>query len=95
MHNGFTRRGPDWRLRIIALMIALAGAASTSPVWHEEHGADQDCVVCHVRHHAVADLTDALRIRPVGAAERIGPTARLTWMTVDHGYQVPPRAPPA
>ena len=95
MHNGFTRRGPDWRTCIVVLAVALIGAASASTIWHGEHGADQDCAICQLRHHSVADLSTAPDLDPIGSPEPFAQTPVLRWVASDHGSQIPARAPPA
>ena len=95
MHEGFTRRGPGWRKLIVVLAIALIGAASVSTVWHGWHDADQDCAVCQLRHHAVADLAGVPQVRPADVPERFMPASTARWIAADRGSQVPARAPPA
>ena len=95
MHEGFTRRGPGWRSFIVVLAIALIGAASVSTVWHEWHDADQDCAVCQLRHHAVADLIGAPQVRPADVPEGFTQLPAARWIAANHGSQVPARAPPA
>lgn len=95
LDDGFTPRGSEWRTWIVVLTIALIGATSAVPLWHAEHDADDACVICHLRHHAVADLTGVPRVTPVAAPTPVRPAFRLRWMAADHGYQIPPRAPPA
>ena len=95
MHEGFTRRGPGWRMSIVVLAIALIGAASVSTVWHGWHDADQDCAVCQLRHHAVADLIGVPQVRPADVLERFMRPSAVGWITADRSSQVPARAPPA
>ena len=95
MHRGFTRRGPDWRTWVAAVAIALIGATSASTIWHGEHGADQDCTVCHLRHQPVADLSVAPQMGLVGTPELLMRSFIAPWVSSDHGSPVPARAPPA
>ena len=95
MHGGFTRRGPDWRKWIVMLAVALIGATSVSSIWHGPHDADQDCAVCSLRHHAVADLVGALPTGPADTPELGVPAPTQRWIAADHGSQLPARAPPA
>ena len=95
MYEGFTRRGSDWRAWIVILTVAFVGATSAALLWHGEHRVDYDCVVCQFRHHAVADLTGVPQVKPVASPKPVRPALRLRWITADHGYQIPPRAPPA
>lgn len=95
MHEGFTRRGPDWRTWIVILTVALIGATSTAPAWHGEHHADHNCVVCQLRQHTAADLTEVPQVRPLASAESIKTAPPFSWISSDDGYQIPPRAPPA
>ena len=95
MHSGFTRRGPDWRAWIACLAILLIGATSASTIWHGEHGADQDCTVCHLRHQPAANLSAAPQIGPAGTPEPLKRFFAVEWVGSDHGSSVPARAPPA
>lgn len=95
MNNRFTRRGPDWRTWVVMLTVALIGATSAAFIWHGEHRADHDCVVCQLRHHTVADLTGVLPVGPVASAESVTIAPRFHWMTAARGCQTSPRAPPA
>ena len=95
MHDGFTRRGPGWRSCIVILAIALIGAASVSTVWHEWHDADQDCAVCQLRHHAVADLIGVPQVKSADLPEPFMQPSTVPWTAADRSSQVPARAPPA
>ena len=95
MHKGFTRCGPGWRACIVVLAIALVGAASVSTVWHKWHDADQECAVCQLRHHAVADLIGAPQIRPADVPEGFTQLSAARWIAANQDSQVPARAPPA
>ena len=95
MHDGFTRRGPGWRKSIAVLAIALICAASVSTVWHGWHDADQDCAVCRLRHHAVADLLGVPQVKPADVPERSIQPLAIRWIAADRIAQVPARAPPA
>ena len=94
MHEGFTRRGPGWRSCIVILAIALIGAASVSTVWHGWHDADQDCAVCQLRHHAVADMIGVPQVKPADMLERFRQPSAGQWIAADNGSQVAARAPP-
>lgn len=95
MHEGFTRRGPGWRSLIVVLAIALIGAASVSSIWHGWHDADQDCAVCQLRNHAVADLIGAPQVGPADVPERFMQPSAARRIATDRSFQVPARAPPA
>ena len=95
MHEGLTRRGPDWRALIASLAIVLIGATSASAIWHGEHGADQDCTVCHLRHQPADSLSAAPQIGLVGTPEPLTRAFVATWVGSDLGSPVPARAPPA
>ena len=95
MHEGLARRGPGWHAVIAVLAIVLIGATSASTIWHGEHGADQDCAVCQLRHQPAADLSTVPQIGPVGTAEPLTRSPIARWVASDHGSQIPARAPPA
>ncbi len=95
MHEGFTRRGPDWRRWIVILAVALIGATSVATIWHGPHDVDQDCAVCSLRHHVVADLVGALLTGPADTSEPGIPAASPRWIAANHASQLPARAPPA
>ena len=95
MHKGFARRDPDWRVWIAGLAIVLIGATSGSAMWHGEHGADQDCTVCHLRHQPATSLSAAPRIGLAGPPEVLTRSFDPPWVLSDHGSPVPARAPPA
>ena len=95
MHEVFTRRGPGWRSWIVVLAIALIGVAPVSTVGHESHDADQDCAVCQLRHHTVADLIGVPQVRPADVLERFIQPSTAWWIAADRSSQVPARAPPA
>ena len=95
MHGGFTRRGPDWRRWIVVLAVALIGATSISTVWHGPHEADQDCAVCSLRQHAVADLVGAVAAGPDYTPEPGVAAAAPLWTAAGHTPHLPARAPPA
>ena len=95
MHKGFTRRGLDWRAWIVVLVVGLIGATSAWTVWHEEHGPDQDCTVCQLRHQTVADLSGAPPVRSVDTSAPVSAIPFVARMASDLRSQTPVRAPPA
>ena len=95
MHGGLARRGPDWRVLIAALAIALVGATSGAAIWHEEHAGDQDCAVCQLRHQPAADLTQSDPIASADTPEPLVEAPRAGWVASGHSSPLPARAPPA
>ena len=95
VHDRFARCGPEWRTWIVILAVALIGAASTSTMWHGEHGVDQDCAVCQLRHQPAADLSAALQVGPAESPEPFVLPPAMAWVPIHHGSQIPARAPPA
>jgi len=95
MHRGLARRGPDWRVLVAALAIALVGATSGASIWHEEHAGDQDCAVCQLRHQPAADLTGSIQIVPVDTPELLVHAPSAGWVASGHVSRLPARAPPA
>ena len=94
IHDRFARRRSGWRSWIVILAVALIGAASTSTIWHGEHGADQDCAVCQLRHQPLADLSAAIQIGPAESPEPSIQSPVREWVPTHQGSQIPARAPP-
>ncbi len=95
MRRGVARRGPDWRVLVAALAVALVGAASGAAVWHEEHAGDQDCAVCQLRHQPAADLAVSIPIGSVDVPELLVHAPSAGWVASGHIPRLPARAPPA
>lgn len=95
MHRGLARRGPDRRVWVAALAIALVGATSGAAIWHEEHPGDQDCAVCQLRHQPPADLTGSIPITSADTPEPLVQAPRAGWVASGHFTPLPARAPPA
>lgn len=93
--DGLARQLRSWRLWIVVVALALIGTTSASAVWHGQHGTDQECVVCQLRHHTVADLTGAPQTRPADTPERISVTAFAEGIAHHPRSSIPTRAPPA
>ena len=75
-------------------VVAVVGATAVSAAWHAEHDADQNCVVCKLRHQPVTDLSGAIHVGPIATPARlIGPSGDQ-WSPADTDAQVPARAPP-
>ena len=94
-HDGFAGRGPVWRTWFVIVAVALISAASAPSIWHGEHGTDQDCAVCQLRHQPAADLSAVFQISLVASPERFVHAQILEWVPTHHGFQIPARAPPA
>ena len=95
MHLGLARRGSGWRAWIVVLAMAVAGAAAAEVLCHEEHGADQHCAVCQLRHQPAADLSGSLQIGLADVAEPLEPAAAREWIASGHSRLLPARGPPA
>lgn len=91
---GLARQLRSWRIWIVVLTLALVGATSASSVWHGQHTTDHGCVVCQLRHHAVADLAGAPRTRPVDTTEPVSVTAFAEGIAYQPRSSIPTRAPP-
>lgn len=94
-HGGLARRGPDWRILVAALAIALVGATSGAVVWHEEHAGDQDCAVCQLRHQPAADLPVSIQTGSMDTLELLIPAPHAGWVASGHISRLLARAPPA
>lgn len=95
LHSRFTRRGLGWCAVVATIAVALIGATSVSSIWHGWHDADQDCTVCQLRQHAVADLQGAPNVGPAMAAGSVVRPSAIRGSSTDRGSQGPARAPPA
>ena len=95
MHAGLVRRSPGWRGWIAVAAIALAGAASAAIIQHGDHGADQDCAVCQLRHQPAADLSGHPVIGPAAEAELLEQLPLDRRIPADRFSRLPARAPPA
>lgn len=95
VYTGLPRRGSGWRTWIVALTIALAGATVAEAICHEEHGVDQDCAVCQLRHQLAAETSAFLQIGYADVAEPIEPADDGGWIAPDRFFRLPARGPPA
>ena len=73
----------------------LAGAAVAEATWHEEHGVDQDCAVCQLRHQPAAEASAFLHVGYADVAERIVPADDGGWIAPGHSRRLLARGPPA
>ena len=83
-----------WHL-IPILLIALVSATSVPTVWHDNHGAEQDCAVCQLRDHTVVNLTDIFQIRPTVHPMPVTRLPHTRHLKAGHRFHSPTRAPPA
>ena len=95
MSSGRALCALDWRMQVIALMIALVTGASVSFVWHADLGEDDNCVLCHLRENSLANLDFAAQLDPLAQSEPVSDSLRFAWIASYRGYQVPLRGPPA
>ena len=82
------------RTWIGALAVALLAVTAAPTVFHAEHGVDQDCAVCELKHKPLAELSGELQVRPTEAPEAPTQAPRVTLVHSYHGAQIPARAPP-
>lgn len=94
-HGGLAPCGPDWRILVAALAIALVGATSGAAVWHEEHAGDQDCAVCQLRHQPAVALPVSIQIGSMDTPELLIPAPHAGWGASGHISRLLARAPPA
>ena len=95
VHTGFPRCGSGWRIWIVALAMLLAGATFAEAICHEEHGIDQDCAVCQLRHQPAAETSAFLQIGYADVADPIEPADDGAWIAPDRFLRLPARGPPA
>ena len=95
MHTGPARRGFGWRTWIVVLALALAGAAITAAMCHEEHAAEHDCVACQLRHQPAAELSGSLQIGFPDVSAPLEQAGDGGWITSGHSRSLFARAPPA
>ena len=94
-HTGLARPGFGWRVWIVVLVMAVAGAAAAEVFCHEEHAADQPCAVCQLRHQSAAELSGSLQIEFADVAEPLAQAADGEWIASGHSLRLPARGPPA
>ena len=92
---GRARRGSGWRTWIVALAMFVTGATAAEAIWHEEHGVDQDCAVCQLRHQPAAEPSAFLHVGYTDVAEPIEPADDGGWTAPGHFRRLPARGPPA
>ncbi|MDP7337851.1 MAG: hypothetical protein QGI10_14570 [Vicinamibacterales bacterium] len=85
---------PIWRVWLVALAVAVVGAAAVSVAGHAEHDADPNCVVCKLRHQPLAALSGNLQVSLVDASELVMCATVITWIPSQTDAQVPTRGPP-
>ena len=95
VHSRLARRGSGWRTWIVALAMLLTGATVAEAIWHEEHGVDQDCAVCQLRHQPAAEPSALFHVGYADVAEPIEPADDGGWITPGHFRRLPARGPPA
>ena len=89
------RRSRSWRVWIVVLAMAVAGAAAAEVFCHEEHAAGQHCAVCQLRHQPAAEPSGSLQIEFADVAEPFEQAADGEWIASGHSLRLPARGPPA
>lgn len=79
---------------VVVLAVVLLGAASTSTVMHADHGVDQDCAICQLRHQPVAALTGTPQIASSDSPRQLSQTQTIVSPLSHRGSRIPARAPP-
>ena len=95
LRPGLVRRRLDWRACVAILAVVLIGSTAAVSVGHGEHAPDQDCAVCHLRHHAVADLSAPPEVTPLNTPEAFRADGTVVLTVSDPQSQTPARSPPA
>jgi len=60
--------------------MSLTGATVAGAIWHEEHGVDQDCAVCRIRHQPATEPSALLHVGYADVAEPIEPADDNGWI---------------
>ena len=94
MHPRPARRGLGWRTWIVVLALALAGAAITAAICHEQHAAGHDCVACQLRHQPAAELSGSLQIGFSDVSAPLEQAGDSEWIASGHSRSLFARAPP-
>mgnify|MGYP001299196798 FL=1 len=84
-----------FRSLTVVLVVAVVAVASIAGPLHTDHGSDQDCAICQLRHQAVNTLTATPLLSPVDWTE--SPILAHSTDTITSRYErnAPTRGPPA
>ena len=84
-----------FRSLTVVLVVAVVAVASIAGPLHTDHGSDQDCAICQLRHQAVNTLTATPLLSPVNWTE--SPILAHSTDTITSRYEQsdPTRGPPA
>ena len=84
-----------FRSLAVVLVVAVVTVASIAGPLHTDHGSDQDCAICQLRHQAVNTLTATPLLSPVDWTE--SPILAHSTDTITSRYErnAPTRGPPA
>ena len=93
-HSRPRRRATLWPVRVVMLLVAVAGATAVPAVWHVAHDVDLDCAVCKLGHEPLADLADDSRAAPPETVAGL-PDMLARWVVVVGVSPVPARGPPS
>ena len=89
------RGGSGWRAWIVALAMAVGGAAAAEVFCHEEHAADERCAVCQLPHQPAPESSGSSQIGFADVAEPLEQAAHDEWIASGHSLRLPARGPPA
>ena len=95
MHTGPARRGSVWRVWMVVLALAFAGATFAAATCHEEHAANHDCVACHLRHQPDAELPGSLQTSFSDVSAPLKHAVDGGWISSGQSRSLSVRAPPA
>ena len=87
--------GRIFRSLTVVLVVALITVASIARPLHPDHGSDQDCAICQLRHQAVNTLTATPLLSPVDWTESPILVHSTDTITSHYGQNDPARGPPA
>ena len=84
-----------FRSLAVVLVVAVVTVASIAGPLHPDHGSDQDCAICQLRHQTVNTLTATPLLSPVDWTE--SPLLALSTETITSRSEriATPRGPPA
>ncbi|MBV04553.1 MAG: hypothetical protein CL474_00975 [Acidobacteria bacterium] len=87
--------GRVFRSLTVVLVVAVVAVASIAGPLHPDHGSDQDCAICQLRHQAVNSLTATPLLSPADWTESPILVHSTDTITSHYGQNDPARGPPA